>query len=255
MHKLLYLLVCFSIVEPALCQHFVGEYTGTITNNEKVYLALSQNGHQFSGILKDEHFSYEVSARMIEKSLQGIATNTEHGLVLNLIANISNNGLNAVLEIGGVQLNIDFARIIDQKPTEKIGQKSIQNSSAIKFPPQAQHDPNIVGKWTRQSNYNSGYGAEGSMSTEESTIFHPDGSLSDGGSRTVTGGSNWTGTTESNASGIFHGIKWYSVGNQLYFISNENNKLSTELLGRYYIEDGKMLITSIDGTKALFYKN
>ena len=111
-----------------------------------------------------------------------------------------------------------------------------------------------MGKWTRQENYNSGYGG-GYMSSESSLVFLADGRVSDGGSRTVVGGSDFSGSSSGGGNGIVEGLTWYTENQKLYLTATENGKTQTECLGKYGFHENAMMITAQDGTKLLFYRN
>jgi hypothetical protein len=93
------------------------------------------------------------------------------------------------------------------------------------------------------------------MSSESSLVFLADGRVSDGGSRTVVGGSDFSGSSSGGGNGIVEGLTWHTENQQLYLTATENGKTQTECLGKYGFHENAMMITAQDGTKLLFYRN
>ena len=231
-------------------QNFSGNYTGFINETETVTLSLNmQQQDVYSGTLKDSQQSYEVNAVSLDGKLTGTATESNLGLTFDLEGILQGNQLTLNLAVLGSVTTV----LMTKAGTAATNTKPAP-STATATPKPGKRDPNVVGKWTHQTNYNSGYGQEGTMSNEESIIFNDEGTLSNGGSRTVTGGSDWSGTSGSAAGGVIPGLYWYTENQQIFLTTTQNGKTETASLGRYYIEDGKMLITGADGTKMLYYK-
>lgn len=248
MNKLLFF--CF-LMTTGFClpaQDFSGTYSGTY-NGDPVNLLLSSSGpNTYTGTMNDSHLTYEVVARSGGKNLTGTCSEKAMGLVLNMTGVLNGTNLSLSLAMMGAVIAVEL-----KKGGSNSTAAATASTSGPKPPADAQHDPALVGRWVRQSNYNSGYG-QGSMSSESVMILYADGRLADGGSRTVTSGSDWSGTSTSQGNGVVEGVIWYNKGKQLYLQSNVNGKTETQLLGRYYIENNNMLITGQDGTKVLFYK-
>jgi hypothetical protein len=118
-----------------------------------------------------------------------------------------------------------------------------------------QHDQALVGSWTSQSNYNSGGYGQGSMSSESTLILLADGRVADGGSRTVVGGSGWSGSSGGAATGVVDGVYWFTENKKLYLQAVQNGKTEVQALGKYYMENNHLLITAENGGKVLFYRS
>lgn len=118
-----------------------------------------------------------------------------------------------------------------------------------------QHDQALVGSWTSQSNYNSGGYGQGSMSSESTLILLADGRVADGGSRTVVGGSGWSGSSGGAATGVVDGVYWFTENKKLYLQAVQNGKTEVQALGKYYMENNHLLITAENGSKVLFYRS
>jgi hypothetical protein len=230
-------------------QDFSGQYTGTYNNDPVVLLLSTTAANTYAGTMSDGTLNYQVSATGAGNTLKGTCSEPTLGMNLDLTGILSGNNLQLSLSILGSTIQVALVKAgspATTKPATKPAAKPIAANTS--------HDPALVGRWTKQTNYNSGYGQSGSMSTEEQMIFYEDGRLADGGSRTVTSGSDWSGSNSSEGSGVLPGVFWYSKQQQIYLEVTENGKTQTVPLGKYYIENNNMLITGQNGTKMLFYK-
>lgn len=230
-------------------QNFSGNYTGLLNNTENITLSLKPGvKNTYTGTLKDSQQTYEVNASSVEGKLTGTATEFKLNLTFDLEGSLQGNQLTLNLAILGSVTTVIMTK-------EGAAAATTKSTPATAAPKPGKRDPGVVGKWTHQTNYSSGLGQDGTMSNEESIIFNGDGTLANGGSRTVTGGSDWSGSSESAAGGVIPGISWYTENQQIFLVTTENGVAETISLGRYYIEDGKMLITGANGTKMLYYRN
>ena len=226
-------------------QDFSGTYTGTYNGHPVVMKLTTTTANTYTGTINDSQTTYAVAAQSTGKNLKG--TCTEKSLGLNM-------QLTGVLNGANLSLNLSMMGAVITFELKKAGaQVAVVAATPAPIPSDARRDPAVVGRWTHQSNYNSGYG-QGSMSSESVMIFYADGRLADGGSRTVTSGSDWSGSSSDQGSGVVEGVVWYTKDRQLYLQSTANGQTETQLLGKYYIEDGKMLITAQGGNKMLLYK-
>ena len=246
MHFLVSAALLFLSASSLAAQDFSGTYTGTY-NGDPVVLKLSTTAaNTYTGTINDSQMTYEVAAQSTGKNLKGTCTEKSLGLNLQLSGVLNGTSLSLNLSMMGAIITFDLKKVGAQVAVVAAPSQSIHSD--------ARRDPAVVGRWTHQSNYNSGYG-QGSMSSESVMIFYADGRLADGGSRTVTSGSDWSGSSSDQGSGVVEGVIWYTKGGQLYLQSVINGKTETQLLGKYYIEDGKMLITAQNGNKMLLYKD
>jgi hypothetical protein len=93
------------------------------------------------------------------------------------------------------------------------------------------------------------------MSSESTLILLADGRVADGGSRTVVGGSGWSGSSGGSATGVVDGVYWFTENKKLYLQADQNGKTEVQSLGKYYIENNRLLITADNGNKVLFYRS
>jgi len=237
---LLSLFAGFSVIA-AHAQDFSGKYTGNYEGNP-IVLALNSSGDNlYDGELNDGTNTFSVTGTGVGPQIKGECKELRSGLTMTMLGTLENGHLSLSLGIAGIMLSIHLlkegtaAPVTDNAPDGK------------------ERDPAIVGRWTRQSQYNSGYG-QGSMSSEASMIFMADGRVADGGTRTVVSGADWSGNSSSEGGTVVEGLIWYSENRQIYLRASKNGQTETQCLGQYYIEDGKMLVTALDGTKVLFYR-
>jgi hypothetical protein len=232
----------FQLPIMAFSQDFSGSYEGSY-EGAPVRLQLSQTTtHSYEGILDDSHNQYKVAATSSGNQLTGTCKEQSLGIQLTLNGLLQGRNLSLKLEFWGTLIPLE----LQKSPTNP-------TSSTLKQD-QRQRDPALVGKWVRQSNYNSGGYGQGSMATESALILLADGQLADGGSRTVVGGSGWSGASSQQGGQLLPGIVWYTENKQLYLQITENGQTQVQLLGRYYIENQNMLVTGADGTKVLYYR-
>jgi hypothetical protein len=242
-----WLTLFFLILLPGLllAQDYSGQYSGSL-NGDAVTLSLKSNRDQYTGELYDGSNRYSVKATLQGKNLSGSCTEVNLGFSFDLAGVFQGNNLQLQLTMLGVTQELLLQKNGTQAPAGK--------TSATTGADRKQRDPALVGKWTRQENYNSGYGG-GYMSSESSLVFLADGRVSDGGSRTVVGGSDFSGSSSGGGNGIVEGLTWYTENQKLYLTATENGKTQTECLGKYGFHENAMMITAQDGTKLLFYRN
>ena len=123
-----------------------------------------------------------------------------------------------------------------------------------KLPSYAQHDPNLIGVWRQEENYNSGAAYGGGYSSSSYIALNVDGSMTDLGSQTTVSGDNFSGSSSGQGGGVLPGMAWYTYKQELWLVVSNGATTESAKLGRYYIENGAMLITADNGNKALFYK-
>ncbi len=127
-------------------------------------------------------------------------------------------------------------------------------SEATQTPEDNQMDPQVVGTWMHETvNSLGSSGDQTFIQKQELMTFGEDGSLTYGGSKTSVGG-NMSDYSEQAGSAI-PDVVWHSKENCIYLTAKDKSgKQETVKMGKYYIEDGKMLITSDNGTKLVLVK-
>jgi hypothetical protein len=241
---------------------FVGKYTGQV-NGDNIEMTLQNNGENtLKGNMKDSEQTYVVNASFNGNKLSGTALESTMGLTFVLDGTLTGNQLpmKMTIEVGG-QSNTMLVNFIKQggvsqtktaaPPPDNLGTGQY---SKPKLPSNATNDPNLVGNWVKEEHYSSGYGSDAmSGSFSQSMILYANGSVSDGGSRAGVSGSNYSGSSEGGGEALPN-VLWYNIGNQFYLQATENGQPQTVHLGKYYIENGKMLITGTNGNKLFLTK-
>jgi hypothetical protein len=258
MKNLLIFVLLASTIEISDAQNaFVGTFTGQ-SNGDNVKLVLRSAGSTtLSGEMTDSQQKYTVKATTKGSQLTGTAFEPTLNLTFVLDGQLSGNMLvmNMTIEVLGTQqkMVVNFTKQ-GTSSTPSVSSTSTAAKSKLKLPSGATLSAQVVGFWVKEENYNSGYGDNfmgGSF--QQGIYFNADGSVSDGGSRASMSGANYSGAS-SGAGGGETGIFWYTIGNQFYLQATENGKTESVHLGKYFIENGRMLITGTNGVKMLLTK-
>lgn len=232
-----------------------GKYRGTF-NGDSVFLefVLVQDG-QASGTMHDSYNHYVVQGLVMDSVFSGTAQENTLGLTFQMTSLLRGDMMatQMVFDYLGMQNKMDIFFTREIPVSLKVSNKP--SNATAKNPVSGRHrDRSIAGLWSKESNYSSGYGSNntyGSMSTKEYMEFLPDGRIATGGSSTVIGGSNYTGITSDRGNQVAEGWFWYSEGNRIYLHIVQQGQGQDVALGKYYIENGRMLITADNGVKML----
>jgi len=229
-----------------------GKYEGHL-NGEQVTLILEKTPDQvITGTMRDAVNLYVIEANVTGNTLKGTATEKTLGLQFVMDARLMQNTVTAVfsLDVFGTVEKMEVSFVRAPQVTGSAVSGNGKKSNPVSSRP---HDARITGTWIKESNYSSGFGDNyGSMSSKEAMVFKADGTMSSGGSTTVVGGSNFTGSSSGQGGENLADIYWYTTDGRLYLYFAQNNQ--TAELGKYYIEDGKMLITASSGEKLLLFR-
>ncbi len=232
---------------------FVGTYEG-IFNGDNISLTLISNGaNNVVGNMQDSQNKYDVSGTTNNNTFSGQAIEIKLGIQFAMSGTLQSNVFNAILTFDYLGEKHDMNVVFNKKKTRNQAE-STNKTVGI---PNKPRDGNVVGTWVKESNYSSGYssnGSYGAMSSRESLVFYADGSMADGGSSTVVGGSNFSGSSSGAGSGVVPGLYWWTENSKIYLHITEGGKSQQLELGRYYIENGRMLITGANGEKILLTK-
>lgn len=251
--RLLTLSFCLFFALKLMSQDFKGTWAGTF-NGAAVSLSLEPNGapSAWKGTLDDGSNQYTVAATSAGNQLTGTATEPNFGLSFKLSGALQGTTLTLKLALLGIEQTVVLTKIGGASAAASASESPV---SQPKLPKNAQHDPVLVGVWAKEENYNSGaaYGG-GYYSTTSLLAFNADGSLSDLGGQTMVGGGDFSGNSQSAGAGKVPGVAWYTENHNLYLVATDGTQTQTQKLGRYYIENGAMLITADDGSKHLFHK-
>ena len=238
---------------------FTGSYSGLL-NGEKVSLTLESAGsNNLKGEMKDSENTYVVTATQNNNTLTGKAVEKVWGITFEMEGVLKGEELNTrlTMDILGFKESMDV--VFRKQGSSAVASSSEKNTkSGDKNPVSGKNrDSRVAGTWVKESNYSSGYGSNntyGSMSSRETMIFYADGGMADGGSSTVISGGNYSGRSSGEGGNRIPGLFWYTEGNKLFLSITQDGQTQQAELGKYYIEDGKMLITASNGEKLLLYR-
>jgi hypothetical protein len=231
-----------------------GQYHATL-GSDAIALGINlKSGASYIGSMTDSHQKYSLNLELSDgKYVSGTAKEYSMGLQFDVTGTIEGDQLPLTFSIAvgneQSQMKIDFIR--DGSDTQGTA-AGIHSQITTSLPMDATHPRDLVGTWTKEELYNSGYG-DNYMGAgfSQSMTFLADGNLSEAGSSATMSGSNYSGHSSGQGSGIIPGVKWYTIGNQLYMQVTENGQTQEVHLGKYYIENGNMLITGTNGEKIL----
>ena len=238
---------------------FIGTFIGVLNGDNITLVLQSSTQNVLTGIMQDSQQTYVVNGTSNGPKMVGTAVEKTMNLTFQLNGTITENHLlmNLTVEILGQKqaMQVDFMKQGAANSAAKVD-KQTPPYNAPKIPSGGKIDPNVVGKWINEQHYNSGSGGNfmGSTTTQ-SLIFFADGSMSDGGSSAMVSGSNYYGNSSDNGQPIpLPNVRWYVQNQHIFIIGTENGQTQTAYLGKYYIENGAMLITGNNGQKLLLQK-
>lgn len=250
-----YLSICFTSMLSVIYSQVTGDYTGTL-NGDAISISLIQNGEILSGSMSDSRQNYAIDGRVINNVIDAKAVEPTMGLTIVLSGSlIDKNAIQLkgdllILGIKTPSFNSTFTR-------KNIVKQSVPNATSSVRPKELQGkaiDPNILGRWREESHYSSGYGSNFSGSTYTYLTLHADHTMSDDGSVATVSGTNYSGQSSGlGNSKIIPNVWYYTTGNIVMVVGNNNGNIITEKLGTYYIENGKMLITHANSQKKTLY--
>jgi hypothetical protein len=249
------LFILFFIVWTTSYSQWSGNYEGAL-HGDKIILKLTQEGKdKVSGEMSDSYQSFKITGDLIENRLTGNAVEQSSGLKFALLGEIKGSTIEfkLVANILGLKSETPFtvSKISVNQTSKTTETKS--NSSSSSIAKGGSRDPKLVGRWTKNESYNSGYGDNFmGANFSQSILFLENGTVADGGSNANMSGSNYSGNSSvSGNTEAIPGLTWFTRENQLYLSYTTNGQTQTESLGRYYIENGKMLLTMANGSKIL----
>lgn len=249
-------ILCCS-VNLIVAQTFTGSYNGLL-NGEKVSLTLENaGGNALKGEMKDSENTYVVNATTTRNTIKGNAVEKVWGIEFELDGVLNGDQLNTTLTIDVLGFKQGMEVLFKKNQSTQPTQTTKPTGQLTNPTLSKSRDKNVAGVWVKESNYSSGYGfndSYGSMSSREAMVFLADGRMADGGSSTVIGGSNYSGKSSDQGGNIIDGVFWYTENSRLFLNITQDGQTQNVELGRYYIENGRMLITAANGEKLLLTK-
>ena len=237
--------------------NWAGTYEGML-DRDLVKLTLTVSGkNTIKGTMTDSANKYDVEGSFTDNTLTGTVHEKSLGLLFDMVSILKGNQLQTTLSMDLLgtteKMEISFHRsgMINKSPETPQG--NVKNPVSDK-----KRDPQVIGLWVKESNYNSGYGLNdtyAAMSVSENMEFRADGSMSEGPSQAQVSGSNYSGMSASQGKkNTIEGLHWYTDNQKIYLVVTQNGQSQTVELGKYYIENNNMLITGTNGEKLLLSK-
>ena len=222
-------------------------YYGSI-NGSTIELTLNKTGElNYSGTLKDEQQTYTVLATRENDCFSGNAL--EKQLNINL-------PIKGCFKDDNIEMHIDFSNYgVTELQRVVLSQKKAEHKTVSTNTNKENRDSRLVGLWKQEQLYNSGYGDNSfGGSYTQKAIFYADGSMADAGSETYISGNDYSGNSTTQGSNKVPGVSWHTKNNHLFFTVSQNGQSQTTNAGKYYIDNGRMLITDANGNKTLLLK-
>ena len=241
------------LISMPLFAQWTGSYEGVL-NGDKILVTLLQSGKdKISGEMSDSYQKFKITGDVNGNRMAGDAVEQTLGLKFALLGEIKGNNIDfkLVANILGLKSETPFV-VTKVKATSSA--KVVENTQKSTVAAKGQtRDQRITGRWTKNESYNSGYGDNFmGANFSQSIFFLEDGGIADGGSNASISGSNYSGRSsgKGNTQAV-PGATWYTKDNQLFISYTNNGQTQTESLGKYYIENDKMLLTLTNGKKVL----
>lgn len=243
----------FLLFQRGLNAQLEGNYTGTI-NGSTVQLQLQSAGiNQLVGRLSDEYQTFKISATTNNQCFEGNAVETNLNLDLAIKGCQNQQTLKIQLDFSALGVNEIQEIILTKVPFSN--QNTSRNNTNTTADLKVNRDYALVGLWKQEQIYNSGYGGDyfgGSLT--QKVIFFADGSIADAGSQAHISGHDFSGLSQDQSIDKIEGVQWSTQNNQLLLTVSKEGQSQTVTMGKYYIENGKMLITNKNGEKTLLIK-
>lgn len=226
-----------------------GRYSGD-SGGDPVVLELQQQGEQLSGVLVDSQQRYQFEARIDGDEIVGTATEQSLGIVFEVHGGASAEALDLNLSI-----EVQGQRADQALRLQRVRAQAASPSAPTPTPAPAagSRDPALVGHWVHESNYQSGSGDNYfAASSREGMIFYADGRLANGGGDVSVSGGDYYGQSSGGGGDAVPGVSWETRDQHVFLVGMEQGQPQRVDLGRYYIENGHLLITGNNGKKMLF---
>ncbi len=235
---------------------FAGHYSAKVDESNLTLIIEPKLAATYTGVLNDGFTSLTLELELTGSTFTGLGKESSTGVEMNVNGEVKGDQLhfNLVLDPYGEEddFEVDFTRDNANQKDAAIGSNQ---TSDVNFPAGATHPQELLGTWTKEELYQSGYGdAYMGAGSSQSMTFLSGGRMADAGSSSYISGSNYSGQSSGEGGGVIPGVTWYTIGNQLYMQGMENGQMQSVHLGKYYIENNNMLITGTNGEKVLLTK-
>ena len=254
---LAFLVINIHAQSPGQPVKFAGHYSAVLSEATLTLFIEPKSGSSYTGILNDGYQSLNLALELTGGTFEGVATDTSLGVEMGVTGEIKGDQIHFALILDpygeGEDFEVNFKR--DERASQATNSIIDQSQTNIDFPSGATHPQEMLGTWTKEELYQSGYGdSYMGAGTSQSMTFLSGGRMAEAGSSSYISGSDYSGQSSGEGGGIIPGVTWYTIGNQLYMQGIENGQMQQIHLGKYYVENNNMLITGTNGEKVLLTK-
>ena len=242
----LLLIAMFIPVITATAQPFSGTYSGAIASTTAT-LTLQQQGAALHGTIDAQGYGYTISGTTTNGGASCTLSDSQTGARLPCEIALQGATLTLNLLVQNSQqvqrVSFSFSRI-ETGPTLPMAQTfptpTPQSHSVL---PEGQRDPALFGQWVNSDTYISG---EFSGTTRTYVQLNPDGTVLYGGGSVTAGVGGVSGG--SSGGDVTQGL-WRTENNLLYA---RGAHTAWTLIGRYYVEGNRVLITDANGEREVW---
>lgn len=227
----------------AWAEDYSGNWTGQV-NQQAVYAQLNNTNQHLRGRLEMQGYIYQLSCKASADS-----DNTDFTGVL-----MDQAGMQAPIDINAKDASHLSVKVyLNGKQLDPIDfELALQNklSNTQEPQPDSQLDNNLLGTWVYSESYTSdGFGA----AYQEKVTFYPNGQLQYGDNAigAGTGDVHVINNGSDNLSNTLWKVHQLANGDRHLYVQENGRWL---VYGRYYIENGRMLITKADGSKEFWQR-
>ena len=231
-----------------------GTYAGQVNGDNAIMVLVADGTGKLKGSLKDTYQTFKIVADVNGNRMAGDAIEESLGLSFGLLGELKGDEAHMKLVVSLLGQTSETPFLLKRQTNSKSTPSTKVQTQSLNVSP-TNLDSRVIGSWTKNETYNSGYGSNfmGANFSQRIT-FLADGRLVEGGSSATVSGSNYSGSSSGNGGAILEGVTWFNKGKNLHLKVVQNGQTQEVLLGSYYIENGRMLITGQDGTKLLLTK-
>jgi hypothetical protein len=233
------LLLCLLMPLLLSAQNYTGTYYGDI-NGVSSTLSIDQSGNQISGKIVADNYPYFIQGTINSNQFTGTFTDGKTAASFPCIATFTESNVHLFLKY--TDPNTGSKQDV---PFDFSSEKPDNVNNVVNGTPPQNLDYNLIGIWTYSDSYSSG---SYSFASQLTMILKQDGTYLYGNGKVAGGGDNISGSSEG---GDWSRGNWKTENSHIY--TNEGN--GWQLYARYYIENGKMLLTFSDESKQIWYRN
>lgn len=215
-----------------------GSYSGSVNGEALTLNITEETGNALKGDLYDGYQTFTFAATATGDNFTGTAASATAKISIPVKGSLKGNTITLDMTVGSNQISATL---------EKQAAATTTTTTATSD----QKDPKVVGTWEYQENRSD---PMGSSTYSERMVFFADGSFGSGGSSAGFSGGGGSASSGSSKVEKIPGITWFTRDKAIYLTAVQNGQTQTEKLGKYFIENGAMLITADNGKKVLFYK-